>query len=106
MYQLIHLGEGKTIEFSPNQVVIKDLKYPKHVLATRIVDDITRLYKFDNFGWSYFPSFFVARSDDLRKIWHDQFGHLNYRSLQKLCNQHMVIGIPPISCRYGVCVGC
>jgi hypothetical protein len=50
IYQIIHLGEGKTIEFSPNQVVIKDLKYPMHVLTTRIVDDITRLYKFDKFG--------------------------------------------------------
>jgi hypothetical protein len=51
-YQITHLAEGKTIEFSPHQVVIKDLKDPKHVLATRIVDDITRLYKFDSVGSS------------------------------------------------------
>jgi hypothetical protein len=102
---ITHSGEGKTIvEFSPHQVVIKDLKDPKHVLATGIVDDITRLYKFDNFGSSSFPSVFVAHSDDLRKLWHDQFGHLNYHSLQQLCNQHMVIGLPLISCRDGVCV--
>jgi hypothetical protein len=49
-YQITHSGEGKTIEFSPHQVVIKDLKYPKHVLETRIVDEITKLYNFDNFG--------------------------------------------------------
>jgi hypothetical protein len=67
VYQITHLGEGKTIEFSPHQVVIKDLKYLKHVLTTRIVDDITRLYKFDSFGSSYFPSVFVAHSDALRK---------------------------------------
>jgi hypothetical protein len=47
VYQVTHSGEGKTIEFSPHQVVIKNLKDPKHVLATVIVDDITRLYKFD-----------------------------------------------------------
>jgi hypothetical protein len=58
IYQITHSGEGKTVEFSPHQVVIKDLKYPKHVLATRIVDDITRLYKFDNFGSSSFSSVF------------------------------------------------
>jgi hypothetical protein len=46
IYQITHSGEGKTVEFSPHQVVIKDLKYPKHVLGTRIVVDITRLYKF------------------------------------------------------------
>jgi hypothetical protein len=43
VYQITHLGEGKIIDFSPHQVVIKDLKDPKHVLAIGIVDDITRL---------------------------------------------------------------
>jgi hypothetical protein len=87
VYQINHLGEGKTIEFSPHQVVIKDIKDPKHVLATGIADDITRLYKFDNFGSSTFSSVFVAHSDDLSKLWHERFGHLNNRSLQQLCNQ-------------------
>jgi hypothetical protein len=87
IYQITHSGEGKTIEFSPHEVVIKDLKYPKHVLTTGIVDDITRFYEFDNFRSSYFPSVFVAHSDDLRKLWHERFGHLNYHSLQHLCNQ-------------------
>jgi hypothetical protein len=43
IYQITHSGEGKTVEFSPHQVVIKDLEDPKHVLATGIADDITRL---------------------------------------------------------------
>jgi hypothetical protein len=64
------------------------------------------LYKFDNFGSSLFSPFFVAHSDDLSKLWHEWFGHLNYRSLQQLCNQQMVTGLPPISCRDGVCTGC
>jgi transposase InsO family protein len=106
VYQITHSGEGKTVEFSPHQVVIKDLKDPKHVLATGIADDITRLYKFDNFGSSAFSSVFVAHSDDLSKLWHERFGHLNYRSLQQLCNQQMVTGLPLVSCRDGVCAGC
>jgi hypothetical protein len=68
VYQITHSGEGKTVEFSPHQVVIKDLKDPKHVLATGIADDITRLYKFDNFGSSSSSSVFVAHSDDLSKF--------------------------------------
>jgi hypothetical protein len=87
VYQITHLGEGKTVEFSPHQVVIKNLKDPKHVLAIGIADDITRLYKFDNFGSLAFSLVFVAHSDDLSKLWHEWFGHLNYRSLQQLCNQ-------------------
>jgi hypothetical protein len=71
IYQITHLGEGKTIEFSPHQVVMKDLKDPKHVLATGISDDITKLYKFDNFGSLAFSSVFVAHRDDLSKLWHE-----------------------------------
>jgi hypothetical protein len=68
MYKITHFGEGKTIEFSPHQVVVKDLKYPKHVLGTGIIDDITRLHKFEKFGSSSFPSYFVAHSDELSKL--------------------------------------
>jgi hypothetical protein len=28
IYQITHLGEGKTVEFSPHQVVIKDVNDP------------------------------------------------------------------------------
>jgi hypothetical protein len=59
VYQITHLGEGKTVEFSPHQVVIKDLKDPKHVLATGIVDDITRLYKFETLGHHLFHQFLL-----------------------------------------------
>ena len=41
--------------FTPYQVVIKDFKNPQNVLSTGTVDDITRLYKFNNFGSSPFP---------------------------------------------------
>jgi hypothetical protein len=60
LYQITHSGEGKTVEFSPHEVVIKDIKDPKHILTTGIVDDITTLYKFDNFGSSYFSSIFCC----------------------------------------------
>jgi hypothetical protein len=106
MYQITHLGEGKNLDFSPHHAIFKDLKYPKHILATIIVDDITRLYKFEIFWSSSFPSFFISHSDELNKLWHEWLGHLNYFSLQKLFNQHMVTGLPLVSCRDGFFVGC
>ena len=60
VYQITHSGEAKIVEFSPYDVVIKDLKDPKHILATGIVDDSTRLYKFDKFGSSCLPSIFFS----------------------------------------------
>ena len=50
VYQITHLGEGKSVLFTPHQVKNMDLKYPQRIVATGSVDDITRSYKFDNFG--------------------------------------------------------
>ena len=32
VYQITHLGEGKTVTFTPHQVVIKDFKNPQNML--------------------------------------------------------------------------
>ena len=92
--------------FTPHQVVIKDFKNPQNFLATRTVDGITRLYKFNNFGSSPFPSVFFAHSDNLSKLWHERFGHLNYLSLQQLCKDNIVTGLPLVSYKDGVCSDC
>ena len=106
IYHITHSSEGKIVEFSPHDVVIKDLKDPKHILATSITDDSTRLYKFENFGSSCLPFVFVAHNDEVSKLWHERFGHLNYRSLQTMCKENMVMGLPMVSCRDCVCSGC
>ena len=76
VYQITHSDEGKSVLFTPHQVVILNLKDPQHIVATRSVDDITRLYKFDNFGSSSLPLVFVAHSDEVSRLWHERFGHL------------------------------
>ena len=59
VYQITHSGKGKTVTFTPHQVVIKDFKNPQNILATGTVDDITRLYKFNNFGHHLFLYFLL-----------------------------------------------
>ena len=56
VYQITHSSEGKTITFTPQQVVIKDFKYPKHLLTIGIVDVISMSYRFNNLWLSHFPS--------------------------------------------------
>ena len=63
--------EGGTIEFTPHQVVIKDFKHLKHVLIMGIIDDITRLHRFNNSRSSPFSFVFIYPSGDLSKHWHD-----------------------------------
>ena len=37
VYQITHSGEGKTVTFTPHQVVIKDFKNPQNVLALELL---------------------------------------------------------------------
>jgi len=75
IFQITHSGEGKIVEFSYHDVVIKDLRDPRQILATSITDDSTRLYMFNNFGSSTLPSIFVSHNDEMSKLWHEQPGH-------------------------------
>eukprot|EP00253_Pinus_taeda_P027812 PITA_27812 len=94
VYQINHSGEGKIVEFSPHDVVIKELKDPRQILSIGIANDSTRLYKFHNFGSSNLPLVFVSHNDEVSKLWHERFRHLKYRSLQNLCKENMVTGLP------------
>jgi len=71
VYQITHSGESKIFEFSPHDVVIKDLRDPRQILATGMADDSTRLYKFNNLGSSTLPLVFVAHNDEVNKLWHE-----------------------------------
>ena len=68
IYQITHSGERKIVEFSPHDVVIKDLRDPRQILAIGIADDSKRLYKFNNFGSSTLPSVVVAHNDEVSKL--------------------------------------
>ena len=48
VYQITHFGEGNIVMLKPHKVVINDFNDHKHGLDSQIVDDITRLYKFNN----------------------------------------------------------
>jgi hypothetical protein len=78
IFQITHSSDGKIVKFSPHDVVIEDLKDLSIVIASGYVDDSSRMYKFDNFEPSFPTTIFIAHVDDLRKIWHDWFGHMNY----------------------------
>jgi hypothetical protein len=49
IFQITHLGERKPIDFSPHNVVIRDLKDPSILTDLGHVEDSSRLCKFDKF---------------------------------------------------------
>ena len=85
-------------------MVIWDLHDPEMIVATGSVDSASRLYRFDGFESSDgTSSCFVAHVDLVSKHWHECFGHVNYRYLQKMSTQALVLGLPQISYIDGVC---
>ena len=43
IYQIFHSGDGKTIEFSPNNVVVRDLQDPDTIVADGKADHGSQL---------------------------------------------------------------
>ncbi|KAH9292456.1 hypothetical protein KI387_042361 [Taxus chinensis] len=105
IYQICNSGDGRTVEFSPDKVVIRELHDHDDIVATGFVDPCSRLYVFESFDNSAGSSL-IAHADSLSKLWHERFGHLNYRYLQQLSSQNMVTGLPKVKSHDGVCPGC
>ena len=83
IYQIFHSSSRKIVEFSPHDVVIRDLHDPKMIVATGSAEFASCLYKFDGFESSDdIESCFVAHEDSVSKLWHERFGHVNYQYLQ------------------------
>ncbi len=100
IYQICHSSFGK-IEFSPHDVVIWDLHDLEMIVATGSVDSASCLYRFDGFESSDDTgSCLVAHANLVSRLWHERFGHVNYRYLQQI-----ILGLPHIFYPDGVCQG-
>ena len=52
------------------------------------------------------PSTLMIHANEASKLWHEIFGHLNYKYLSDLIEKEMVIGLPKIKFSKEVCQGC
>ena len=48
----------------------------------------------------------LTHANEESRIWHERFGHLNFRYMQQLSKQRMVKGLPTIEFSNGVCNEC
>jgi hypothetical protein len=75
------------------------------IIVVGEVDHNSRLYKFTKFT-HYESSFLLTHDNDSSRVWHERFGHLNFRYMQRLSKQGMVKGLSYIHFSEGVCEGC
>jgi hypothetical protein len=104
MYQMMNPDTEKKVIFTPNSMDIYN-KQTNSRVATGEVNHQSRLYTFSEFIEPNF-ALFLTHADESSRIWHERFGHLNFRYMQKLSKKRLVDGLPDIHFSKGVCEGC
>ena len=66
----------------------------------------TKAYEFSHFFPMSPPIDLLTHANNTSNIWHEIFGHLNFKYFQQLHNDKMVEGLPLIQTSNGVCSGC
>ena len=80
VYQMTHTSEAKRVTFTPDIVEIAKISTNK-VVALGFVDHQARMYKFSLFLPYFRGNVLLTHANESRKLWHERFGHLNYRYL-------------------------
>jgi hypothetical protein len=104
MYQMKNSGTKNKFIFTPNEMDIYDMKNNSRV-ATGEVNHQSRLYTFSEFIKPDF-TLLLTHADESSRIWHERFGHLNFRYMQQISKKILVDGILDIHFSKGICEGC
>jgi hypothetical protein len=104
VYQMMHSGTENKVIFTPNSMDIYDMQTNSRV-ATSEVNHQSRLYKFSEFIEPD-SALLLTHAHESDRIWHERFGHLNFRYMQQLSKHKLVYGLIDIDFSKGVCEGC
>lgn len=105
IYQITHSISGRKAEFTLDSAVITDISMGSQ-LTHGIADHGSCLYLFSHFVPKYISTIFLSQSNNISRLWHEIFGHLNYMYLHQLSKENMVEGLPAIKFTSSVCQGC
>jgi hypothetical protein len=61
IYQIANFGSGKTILFTPNFVVVREIEDPSQIVSIGKVDHNARLYSFSHFVQEYPTNVLLAQ---------------------------------------------
>jgi hypothetical protein len=92
VYQITQTG--KMVEFTSNSVTILDM-HDNSIIVVGEVDHKSLFYKFTKFT-NYDSSFLLTHANESSRVWHERFGHLNFRYIKRLSKQGIVKGLPDI----------
>ena len=102
---MTHIGVPKRVSFSTNDVEIMELASGK-LVAKGLANHHAKAYEFSHFVADEKPTALLTHGNEVSRMWHERFGHLNFKYLQQLQKNSMVEGLPVIKATMGVCKGC
>ena len=76
------------------------------VIEKGVANHAQKVYMFLHFLPYSNPSTLLIHVNEASKLWHERFGHLNYKYISDLSEKEMVIGFPKIKFSKGVFQGC
>jgi hypothetical protein len=104
MYQMRNSGTRNKFIFTPNVVDIYDMQ-TNSMVSTGEVNHQSRLYTFSEFIEPD-STLLLTHVDESSRIWHERFGHLNFRYMKHLSKKIFVDGLLDIHFPKGICEGC
>ena len=102
---MTHTGEAKRVTFTPDLVETAEISL-NQVVAVGYANHHEKMYKFSNFLHNSNDQALLSHANDTSKIFHERFGHINYKYLQSFHKDEMLEGPPQIKSSNGACIGC
>ena len=93
--QMTHTCSPKRVTFDSDSVEIIENSTGK-LITKGISNHATKDYDFSHCLHVSHPTALFSHAKNTGKIWHERFGHLNFKYLQQLHNDKMVEGLPLI----------
>ena len=83
VYQMTHNGVPKRVTFIPNDVEINEIATGK-LVAKGLANHHAKVFEFSHFLVDAKPIALLAHGNEVSRLWHDIFGHLNFKYLQQI----------------------
>jgi hypothetical protein len=95
IYKITHSGSGKKVEFTLDSVIIFDLSDGSKIIVGEVKQN-SRLYTFCHFTHKSDYVSLLTHANEESRLWHERFGHMNFKYLDHLSKGGMVDGLPHI----------
>jgi hypothetical protein len=83
IYQITHFGTRKRMEFTPDFVTMFDIYYNSMTIFGELKHQ-SHLCTFSKFIAKSDFSLLLTHDDDTSTLWHERFGHINFKYKQQL----------------------